>query len=111
MAANKRSKSGCRTRCANFARAGWWMPPVWPHCWRGRKDWDGLELGQKYPDWAMACHGIRATATNHLVGDGWWAWCIPLKGGDVSVGVVFDQRLVEWPEHGTVGQRLKDFLG
>ena len=58
----------------------------------------------------MACHGIRATATNHLVGPGWWAWCIPLKGGDVSVGVVFDQRLVSFPEQGDLAQRLKDFL-
>jgi hypothetical protein len=58
----------------------------------------------------MACHGIRATATNHFVGYGWWAWCIPLKGGDVSIGVVFDQRLVRWPAEGSLGQRLKDFL-
>jgi hypothetical protein len=44
------------------------------------------------------------------MGDGWWAWCIPLKGGDVSVGVVFDQRLVRWPENGSLGGRLKEFL-
>src|SRR6059036_706787 len=60
--------------------------------------------------WAKACFGIRGTATNHLVGHGWWAWCIPLKGGDVSVGVVFDQRLVNWPENGSIGNRLKEFL-
>ena len=95
---------------------GWWRPntdhpttAVWAR-WTGVKDWDGLELAAKFPKWAMACHGIRATATNHFVGDGWWAWCIPLKGGDVSIGVVFDQRLVEWPEGGSLGQRLKDFL-
>ncbi len=95
---------------------GWWRPntehpttAVWAR-WRGVKDWDGYELAQKFPMWAKECHGIRSTATNHLVGDGWWAWCIPLKGGDVSIGVVFDQRLVEWPEQGSLGQRLKDFL-
>lgn len=95
---------------------GWWRAntahptsAVWAR-WTGVKDWDGLELAAKYPQWSMACHGIRATATNHLVGPGWWAWCIPLKGGDVSVGVVFDQRLVTFPEGGTLGQRLKDFL-
>jgi hypothetical protein len=95
---------------------GWWRAntehpttAVWSR-WRGVKDWDGEELARKFPCWAMACHGIRGTATNHLVGDGWWAWCIPLKGGDVSVGVVFDQRLVDWPEGGSLGQRLKDFL-
>lgn len=82
---------------------------VWSR-WRGVKDWDGPELTQKFPMWAKECYGIRGTATNHLMGDGWWAWIIPLKGGDVSVGVVYDQRLVEWPEHGSVGQRLKDFL-
>ena len=95
---------------------GWWRPntahpttAVWAR-WTGVKDWDGLELAEKFPDWAMACHGIRATATNHFTGDGWWAWCIPLKGGDVSVGVVFDQRRVQWPEGGSLGERLKGFL-
>jgi flavin-dependent dehydrogenase len=82
---------------------------VWAR-WRGVKDWDGPELVKRFPKWSMACHGIRATATNHFTGHGWWAWCIPLKGGDVSVGVVFDQRLVEWPAGGPLGQRLKDFL-
>jgi hypothetical protein len=82
---------------------------VWAR-WTGVKDWDGIELAKKFPDWSAACFGIRATATNHLVGPGWWAWIIPLKGGDVSVGVVFDQRLMTWPEGGSLGQRLKDFL-
>lgn len=102
---------------ALLARQEGWLRPntahpisaVWAR-WTGVKDWDGLELAGKYPDWSKACHGIRATATNHLVGPGWWAWCIPLKGGDVSIGVVFDQRLVAFPEGGTLGQRLKEFL-
>jgi hypothetical protein len=95
---------------------GWWRSneehptaAVWAR-WTGVTDWDGLELAKKFPSWSRACNGIRSTATNHLVGDGWWAWCIPLKGSDVSIGVVFDQRLVKWPEGGTLGQRLKDFL-
>jgi len=95
---------------------GWWRPnrahpttAVWAR-WTGVKDWDGLELAEQFPDWAMACHGIRATATNHFTGDGWWAWCIPLKGGDVSIGVVFDQRRVRWPEGGPLGERLRNFL-
>ena len=95
---------------------GWFRPntahpttAVWAR-WTGVKDWDGLELANRFPDWSRACHGIRATATNHLVGPGWWAWCIPLKGGDVSVGLVFDQRLVEFPEQGSLAERLKEFL-
>lgn len=95
---------------------GWWQPnpehpttAVWAR-WRGVKDWDSWELAQKFPMWSNACHGVRNTATNHIVGDGWWAWVIPLKGGDVSVGITFDQRLVEFPNGGSLGQRLKDFL-
>lgn len=79
--------------------------------WKGVRDWDGYELAQKYPEWAAVPYGIRGTATNHVVGNGWWSWWIPLKGGDVSVGVVFDQRLVQWPrDGGTLGDRLKSFL-
>ena len=78
--------------------------------WRGVKDWDGYELAQKYPRWQRACFGIRSTATNHMVGDGWWAWFIPLKGGDTSVGVVIDQRLAQLPEEGPIGERIKTFL-
>jgi flavin-dependent dehydrogenase len=79
--------------------------------WKGVKDWDGLELAEKYPEWATAAYGVRGTATNHVIGDGWWSWWIPLKGGDVSVGVVFDQRLVDFPrDGGGVGERLKAFL-
>ena len=96
---------------------GWWqsngahpIAAAWGR-WKGVKDWDGYELAQKYPEWACAPYGIRGTATNHVVGDGWWSWWIPLKGGDVSVGVVFDQRLVHWPqEGGRLGDRLKQFL-
>lgn len=82
---------------------------VWAR-WTGVKDWDGQELAGKFPDWAEECFGIRSTATNHLVGPGWWAWIIPLKGGDVSIGLVFDQRFMTLPEGGSLGQRLKDFL-
>jgi flavin-dependent dehydrogenase len=95
---------------------GWFRPneehpttAVWAR-WTGVKDLDGYDLAAKYPDWAQRCHGLRSTATNHLVGPGWWAWIIPLKGGDVSIGVVFDQRIMTWPEGGSLGQRLKDFL-
>ncbi len=95
---------------------GWWRPntahptaAAWSR-WRGVKDWDGCELAEKFPEWASLPYGIRGTATNHIIGDGWWSWWIPLKGGDVSVGVVFDQRLVEWPQDGKLGERLKNFL-
>jgi flavin-dependent dehydrogenase len=96
---------------------GWWRPNMehptaacWSR-WKGVKDWDGYELAQKFPEWASVVYGTRGTATNHIIGDGWWSWWIPLKGGDTSVGVVFDQRLVEWPQdQGKLGDRLRSFL-
>ncbi|MGB8352433.1 MAG: NAD(P)/FAD-dependent oxidoreductase [Chthoniobacteraceae bacterium] len=98
-------------------KEGWWQSntehptaAAWGR-WKGVKDWDGLELSQKFPEWSSAVYGIRGTATNHVTGDGWWSWWIPLKGGDTSVGVVFDQRLVDWPQDGSkIGERLKKFL-
>jgi flavin-dependent dehydrogenase len=96
---------------------GWWKSntahptaAAWSR-WKGVKDWDGRELAEKFPKYASAVYSVRGTATNHVIGDGWWSWWIPLKGGDMSVGVVIDQRLVEWPQDGRgVGERLKDFL-
>ncbi len=98
-------------------KQGWWLAntehptaAVWSR-WRGVKDWDSHELAEKYPKWAASVYGTRGTATNHIIGDGWWAWLIPLKGGDVSVGVVYDQRLVDFPhDGGKLGERLKSFL-
>jgi len=98
-------------------KEGWWQSntahptaAAWSR-WKGVKDWDSCELAEKFPKWASPVYSIRGTATNHVIGDGWWSWWIPLKGGDVSVGVVLDQRLVEWPQDGRgIGERLKSFL-
>lgn len=72
----------------------------------GVKDWDGIELRNKFPAWAGAVSTGRTWATNHLMGDGWWCWIIPLKGGDTSVGLVYDRRLFEPPAGGTIAGRL-----
>ena len=98
-------------------KGGWWVSntehptaAAWSR-WKGVKDWDSRELAEKYPLWSRAVYATRNTATNHVIGDGWWSWWIPLKGGDVSVGVCFDQRLVDWPQDGgKIGDRLKAFL-
>jgi len=103
---------------ALLARQEGWLEPNTEHPtvsawarWRGVKDWDGLGLSEKFPAWSARCLGSRNTATNHIVGDGWWSWWIPLKGGDVSVGVVFDQRLVSFPQgEAKLGDRLREFL-
>lgn len=42
-------------------------------------------------DWKKRCHGLsRRLSTNHLMGNGYWAWIIPLPGGRTSVGLVAD---------------------
>ena len=98
-------------------KEGWWKSntehptaAAWSR-WTGVKDWDSRELAEKFPAWSRAVYGLRNTATNHVIGDGWWSWWIPLKGGDVSVGVVWDQRLVDFPKDGgSIGERVKMFL-
>lgn len=95
-----------------------WLEPLTAHPtasawarWKGIKDWDGRELADKHSEWFSAHFGTRGTATNHIVGDGWWSWWIPLKGGDVSMGIVFDQRLVELPQaEGGIAGRIRTFL-
>ena len=78
--------------------------------WSGVKNLDGLELAGKYPEWGSKCFGLRHMATNHLMGDGWWTWLIPLKGGDLSIGLVYDQRMVRLPPGANLGERLRSFL-
>lgn len=124
-----RSESGTRTVTARWIvdasglaatlarKNGWWKSnfehptaACWSR-WKGVKDWDSRELAEKYPEWSRAVQGTRNTATNHIIGDGWWSWWIPLKGGDVSVGFVIDQRIVEFNTEGEkLGDRLKKFL-
>jgi flavin-dependent dehydrogenase len=73
----------------------------------GVKDWDGHELRTRFPKWADATRTGRGWATNHLMGYGWWCWIIPLKGGDVSIGLVYDARLFQPPAGATIGERLQ----
>ena len=80
--------SGVRALLAR--QEGWYRPneahptaAVWSR-WSGVKNLDGLELASKYPEWSARCFGMRHMATNHAMGDGWWAWWIPLKGGDIE---------------------------
>ena len=45
-------------------------------------------------EWQARCDPrARWLSTNHLVGEGYWAWLIPLASGSHSVGIVADQKL------------------
>lgn len=82
---------------------------VWAR-FTGTNDWDSYELREKFPAFANACRTSRSWATNHLMGYGWWCWIIPLQGGDVSAGVVYDSRIFELPAGPNLSQRLHDHL-
>lgn len=79
--------------------------------WKNCGDWDEAEFSRKNPSFSRPYVGIRGTATNHVVGDGWWAWFIMLKGGDTSIGLVIDQRKASWPVgNKPLEEKLRDFL-
>jgi flavin-dependent dehydrogenase len=40
--------------------------------------------------------GKRMQSTNHLMGEGYWIWMIPLKSGPISVGICCDPRIHPW---------------
>ena len=82
---------------------------VWAR-FTGVKDWDSYEWREKFPDYAAASRTGRAWATNHLMGQGWWCWIIPLKGGDFSAGLVYDSRIFTLPEGANLGERLQQHI-
>ncbi len=48
----------------------------------------------------------RSSATNHLMGRGWWVWIIPLSNGDFSVGIVWDRSVFTLPEGPSLTSRM-----
>src|SRR5438270_314950 len=82
---------------------------VWAR-FTGVKDWDSYEWREKFRDYANACRTSRNWATNHLMGHGWWCWIIPLRGGDVSAGIVYDSRIFKLPEGPSLSERLRAHL-
>jgi flavin-dependent dehydrogenase len=82
---------------------------VWAR-FSGVKDWDSYDWRERFPDYANACRTARSWATNHLMGNGWWCWIIPLKGGDVSAGLVYDSRIFKLAEGANISERLRAHL-
>jgi len=78
---------------------------VWAR-FTGVKEWDSYEWRERFPDYANRCRTSREWATNHLFGRGWWVWIIPLHGGDVSAGIVYDSRIFKLAEGTSLAQRL-----
>ena len=79
--------------------------------YRGVKDLDGTEVVGTDPadPFVRGVIASRRLATNHFNGWGYWIWFIPLRGGETSVGLVWDTRLVQ-PEGTTPLEKLTHFL-
>ena len=56
----------------------------------GRIDLDGWSHD---PGFRTRCDTPRWLSTNHLIGEGYWVWLIPLASGSHSVGIVADAKL------------------
>ncbi len=82
---------------------------VWAR-FTGTKKWDSYEWREQFPEVAHLSRTGREWATNHLTGYGWWCWIIPLRGGDVSAGVVYDERIFQLPPGANLTQRLHQHL-
>ncbi|MBP7677104.1 MAG: NAD(P)/FAD-dependent oxidoreductase [Thermoanaerobaculia bacterium] len=79
--------------------------------YRGVKDLDGKEVVGTDPadPFVRSVVASRRLATNHFTGWGYWVWFIPLRGGETSVGLVWDTRLVR-PEGSTPLEKLASVL-
>jgi flavin-dependent dehydrogenase len=66
--------------------------------------WFRLAGGLDIDEWSddeqwhrrMTAPGLRALSTNHLCGQGYWVWLIPLSSGPISIGIVADPRFHPW---------------
>ncbi|HXZ56929.1 MAG TPA: tryptophan 7-halogenase [Gaiellaceae bacterium] len=60
-------------------------------------DPDDTEFFERMPE-----RGMRRFSTNHLCGEGYWVWMIPLSSGPISIGIVADPRFHPWEEMNTL---------
>ena len=100
----------------------------------GNAAWFRVDKSVRIDDWtnnaqwhARVPGGKRWLSTNHLMGQGYWVWLIPLASGATSVGIVVDakrhpisslhthERALEWLQchqpqcHAAVGSEAMDF--
>ncbi|MBZ0111401.1 MAG: tryptophan 7-halogenase [Thermoanaerobaculia bacterium] len=80
--------------------------------WRGVADFDGpavLGADPRHPRLTPIAPA-RRLATNHFCGRGYWTWMIPLRGGETSIGVVYDKRLFEFAGGVPAREGFEDFI-
>jgi flavin-dependent dehydrogenase len=80
-----RKQLGLGTEIEHDVNAAWFRVPytIKIDDWSDDEAWQARVTGR--PRWL---------STNHLVGEGYWIWLIPLVGDAISVGVVADPKFV-----------------
>jgi len=77
--------------------------------YRNTRDFDGDWIpGPRQGLGTPVC--ARGFSTNHLTGPGWWIWVIPLPGGEHSVGIVWDERVLDFPFGRDLDERFEAFV-
>ena len=71
---------------------------------------DSAEARDAHPSLTQGTFSARGSATNHLMGYGWWCWIIPLSNGDYSAGLVWDRRIFDLPPGEHLRERLHAHL-
>ena len=72
----------------------------------------GLDVEEWVPasddEWfaPMSERGLRRLSTNHLCGQGYWVWLIPLSSGAISIGIVAEERFHPMDEMDTFDKAL-----
>jgi flavin-dependent dehydrogenase len=63
------------------------------------------------PAWRERMRGdkVRMSSTNHLLGEGYWVWLIPLGTGPISIGIVADPRFHPFERMNTLDAALDWF--
>jgi flavin-dependent dehydrogenase len=100
-------KLGLREKLASHPTTAYWAR------WDGVKDLDSSEMVDvngvdptRLPP--VACS--RRLGTNHFLGEGWWTWVIPLSGGQTSIGLVHNEKLVDLPGSGSLRPRFEEYV-
>ena len=78
-------KLGLEEELGHDINAAWFRidEPIRVDAWCDDEDWQ--QLTGKVPR--------RWLSTNHLMGEGYWVWLIPLATGSTSIGIVADPRI------------------
>ena len=91
------SKLGLTKPGTHQANAVWWQL-------EGKYSLDEMS---ENADWLSRNNQERWLSTNHLMGDGYWVWVIPLINGNTSIGIVASEDMHPLSKHSTHKSAMK----